>query len=110
MKRWMLWAIGGATVTLILLIGIVIVRSEHTPADDGTGRYTERELRMPGAALRFPSVEEELLTPQVRSVVDPNQPLSREQVEELKMDSLSALYTDLNRRVEDAVEEQLFED
>ena len=110
MKPWMLGAIGGSVVVLLVLIGIVLFRGEQTSIDDRTGRYTERELLMPGAALRFPSVEEDLLTPQIRSVVDPDEPLSRERVEELKMDSLEALYTDLNPRVEDAVEELLFEE
>ncbi|HKK49236.1 MAG TPA: hypothetical protein VJ932_09070 [Alkalispirochaeta sp.] len=110
MKPWMLGAIGGSVVVLLVLIGIVLFRGEQTSIDDRTGRYTERELLMPGAALRFPSVEEDLLTPQIRSVVDPDEPLSRERVEELKMDSLEALYTDLNPQVEDAVEELLFEE
>ncbi len=110
MKRWMLWATGAGAVVFLLLIGIVLLRQEPTSTDERAGRYTERELLMPGAEFRFPAVEDELLTPQLRSVVDPDEPLSRERVDQLKMDSLEALYTDLNLRVEEVVEDLLFEE
>jgi len=110
MRSWILWATGAGAVALLLLIAIVLMRGEQTSTDERPGRYTERELFMPGAMLRFPAIEEELLTPQLRSVVDPDEPLSRERVEELKMDSLEALHTDLNLRVEEVVEDLLFEE
>lgn len=110
MRQWILWTTGAGAVVLLLLIGAVLLRGEQTSADERTGRYTERELLMPGAMLHFPAIEEDLLTPQLRSVVDPDEPLSRERVEELKMESLEALYTDLNLRIEDMVEDLLFEE
>lgn len=110
MKRWIPWAGGGAVLLLLLGGALVAFRGEEPRSDGRAGRYTQRELLMPGATFRFPDVEEELLTPHLRSVVDPDQPLSRERVEGLKMDSLQALYDDLNPRVEHAVEDLLFED
>ncbi|MEX2443689.1 MAG: hypothetical protein WD492_08805 [Alkalispirochaeta sp.] len=104
------WSIGGAAAILVLVVGVIVLRGEEPQGDDRTGRYTERELVLPGATFRFPGVEEELLTPQIRPVVDPEEPLPRERVERLKLDSLEALYTDLNPRVEQAVEDLLFED
>lgn len=110
MKRWMVWAGGGASLILLLAAALLLFRGDEPERNEQAGRYTERELLMPGAAFRFPRVEDELLTPQIRSVVDPEEPLSQERVDELKMDTIEALYTDLNPRVENAVEELLFEE
>ncbi|MFO8043969.1 MAG: hypothetical protein R6U25_12260 [Alkalispirochaeta sp.] len=110
MKRWIVWAGGGASLILLLAAALLLSRGDEPEGGDQAGRYTERELMMPGAAFQFPRVEDELLTPQIRSVVDPEEPLSRERVDALQMDTLEALYTDLNPRVENAVEDLLFEE
>jgi hypothetical protein len=105
----MLWAGGGAAIVLLFVIGIFIFREPDTQRDASAGRYTDREVLMPGATFRFPNVEEELLDPQIRSVADPEEPLSRDRVDELRVDTLEALYSDLDSRVEHAVEDRLFE-
>jgi regulator of protease activity HflC (stomatin/prohibitin superfamily) len=110
MRGWTLWAGAGAVVVLLLVVGLVLFREPDAGGDTSVGRYTDREVLMPGATFRFPPIEEELQSPHIRSIADPEEPLSPEQVDELKVDSLQALYSDLNRRVEHAVEERLFED
>lgn len=110
MRRWMIWAGGGAATILLFAAAAFLFQGDESGGNDQVGRYTERELLLPGASFRFPRVEDELLTPQLRSVVDPEEPLSRERVDGLKLDSLEALYAELNPRVEQAVEDLLFED
>jgi hypothetical protein len=110
MRPALVYAAGGAVVVLLLLAGgVLLFRDSGEDYDSSLSRYTDRELLMPGAEYRFPDVEQELLTPQVHSLVDPDKPLSREQADALRIDTVEALATELTPRVEAELEELLFE-
>ena len=109
MKRWVLGSAGVVVLVLILLAAVTMLRRDAPRGEIGTERYTDRELAVPGGSFQFPSVEDQLLRPQIRPAVDPAQPLDRERVESLKMDTLEALNRALDTRVENEVEGLLFD-
>jgi hypothetical protein len=110
MRRPLVFAVGGAALVLLLLVGgMLLFRDSGEDYDSSMSRYTDRELLMPGGEFRFPDVEGELLTPQIHSLVDPEEPLGRDQVDALRLDTVEALATELTPRLEAEIEELLFE-
>lgn len=110
MNRRLLIAVGGSGAALVLLAGVLILVTRDRPERDVVPeRYTNREILLPEDEFVYPDIEAELLTPPIRSVVDPEQPLDPARAEALEMDTLQALHETIDERIEDEVAERLFE-
>ena len=111
MKRWIPIAAGIAVVIGVgALLLLIIGRDRASTVEVAPGRYLSRELLIPDASFLIDSVEEELLYPPIRSLVDPDEPLDRDLVEDIQLDVVESLRSELLSRSEEGVEELLFDE
>lgn len=92
-----------------LLIGVIALWPRSERASLNTDRFVTRELLLPDSRLMIPSVEDQLLAPDIRLRVDPAHPLDRDIVESQRMDMVDAIQDELSPRVEERIEELIFD-
>lgn len=110
MKRWVPIAAGVAVIGVGVLLLLVLRAGRSSLVEEAPGRYLSRELLIPDDSFLIDSVEDELLYPPMRSVVDPDEPLDRELIEDIQLDVVESLRTELLSRSEEGVEELLFDE
>ncbi|TVR69758.1 MAG: hypothetical protein EA427_07125 [Spirochaetaceae bacterium] len=110
MKRWILVGGGMAVLLLLLALGAFLLagRSGREPREH-SAHPEPREVRIPGARILLPDVEEELLNPGLRYAVDPTKPLDLDLLSDREGELLRAVWDELLSRVEKEVEELLFD-
>jgi len=109
-KRIVLFGLLGLLVAVVLTgVFVLLVRKQPEGAEFAT-EYTDRELLVPpGVDYRLPSVEDELLMPEFRRFIDPDEPLDSELLEGIEPDIPEAIRTEFTEEVEAELEELLFE-
>lgn len=110
MKRWIPIAAGVAVIAIVTLLFIALRPDRSSPSEVAPGRYLSRELLIPDASFLIDSVEDELLYPSIQSVVDPDEPLERALIEDIQLDVVESLRSELLPRAEAGMEELLFDE
>ncbi len=110
MKRFIPIAVGVAVIGAGVILLLILRADRPSMVEVAPGRYLSRELLIPDASFLIDSVEEELLYPPIRSVVDPDEPLDRDLIEEIQLDVVESLRSELLLRSEEGVEELLFDE
>ena len=110
MKRWHAY-LAGAVIVLALGVAVFFIAGDSDQAyATAPGRYLTRDLLIPAQDYVLPDVQNEILTPQIRSLVDPDQALDRQTLENVKLDTLTRLHQHLDQTADRAVEDALFDD
>jgi hypothetical protein len=102
----LLGVIAAATITAVLFL----VFRDDPDRGEFAAEYTDRGLLIPpGAEYRLPSVEDELLMPDFRAFIDPDEPLDSELLDGLEPDIRGEIRREFTEEVETELEELLFE-
>jgi hypothetical protein len=99
-----------AAGSVALLIGALALWPRNERASLNTDRFVPRELLLPDSRLMIPPVEDQLVAPDIRLRVDPAHPLDRDIVESQRMDIVDAIQDELSPRVEERIEELIFDE
>lgn len=111
-RRFLLWGGLAAGVIVLILLVIVFFAASSGAARSGVGdssRYTSRVLMIPQREFLMQDVEQDLLNPEFRLLVDPNRPLDGSVRRDVEADLIEALVRDLLPRLEGEVQDLLFE-
>lgn len=99
-----------AAGSVALLIGVIALWPRHEREPLNTDRFVTRELLLPDSRLMIPPVEDQLEAPDIRLRVDPALPLDRDIVDSQQMDIVDAIQDELSPRVEERIEELIFDE
>jgi hypothetical protein len=108
-KTVLIGGVAAAGVLMVLLLFLLVRQGAGGGSSLEMDGYADRELLLPDDRYIFPSVEEQALEHSFARYIDPDAPLDEELVGDLTVDIGEALEEAFRPRVENRLEELLFD-